>query len=209
MAMRHWHGDTWVGCKCNSTSSASNTGTWLGGATTLCLWVWEFHHEVWVTQHWTHRSDSALLGIHYPHDNVRTWCSAQFVYWFSSYTIIWPNDVLELWNSCSSWYEATQFQDTKDLFQTKLSVNRRLLLLHGRNLAKCCNFSCFLCKHTGHWSSSNVPISVGILVVSIAAFFGWLCWDLTGHTGWHLDRHPLETATSQQFEIPPSDSRVC
>jgi hypothetical protein len=46
-------------------------------------------------------------------------------------------------------------------------------------------------------------------VVSIAAFFGCLCWDLTGHTGWHLDRHPLETATSQQFEIPPSDSRVC
>ncbi len=42
---------------------------------------------------WTHRSDSALLGILYPHDTVRTWCPAQFVYWFSSYAIIWPNDI--------------------------------------------------------------------------------------------------------------------
>jgi hypothetical protein len=85
--MRHWHGDTWVGCKYNSTSSASNTGTWLGGLTTPCLWVWQFHHGVWVMQPWTHRSDSALLGILYPRDTVRTWCSVQFVYWFSSYAL--------------------------------------------------------------------------------------------------------------------------
>jgi hypothetical protein len=64
----------------------------------------------------THRSDSAFLGILYPHDTVRTWGSAQFVYWFSSYAIIWPNDIRELWNSSSSWYEGTQLQDTKDLF---------------------------------------------------------------------------------------------
>ncbi len=58
---------------------------------------------------------SALLGILYPHDTVRTWSSAVclLVLTLQHYLTYWC--LCELWNSWSSWDEG-QFHNTKILF---------------------------------------------------------------------------------------------
>ncbi len=136
------------------TSSASNTGTWLGGLTTCCLRAWQLH-GVWVMQHSTHRSVLFLAS-----STPMILCALgplQFAYWFWHYNIIWPIDVCV---NC----EIHGLVEMRSIPQYQYFILGLMwtggCLCSMEDLAERCNFSCFLCKHT-HRSSNKAPISVG------------------------------------------------